>query len=306
MRTAFIKTLTKLAEKDDRICLVVGDLGYGVVEPFAKSFPKQFINVGVAEQNMIGIATGMSLSGKIVFVYSIGNFPTLRCLEQIRIDVCYHQANVKIVAVGGGFSYGSLGISHHALEDITVMRAMPNMTVLAPGDPVEVERATAALIDYPGPCYLRLGRAGEQIIHPDNLEFTIGKAIKVRHGTDLTIISTGALLERAIEVSDLLAGKGISVSVISMHTIKPLDTDAILKAGQDTGAIATLEEHTILGGLGGAVSEIIAESSLKETRFTRIGLESRFAESAGSQEYLRNSFGLSADNIVQRLMEFIS
>src|SRR5438876_9433678 len=188
MRAAFIRTLSELAEHDLRIKLIVGELGFGVVESFAERFPKQFLNAGVAEQNMTGIAAGMALSGKVVFTYSIANFPTLRCLEQVRNDVCYHNANVKIVAVGGGFAYGSLGATHHATEDLAIMRALPEMTVVAPGDPVEAEAATDAIAAHAGPCYLRLGRAGESRVHRASTDGQLGKAIEVRSGNDLALI----------------------------------------------------------------------------------------------------------------------
>jgi len=190
MRTAFIETLCELAEQDERIWLLTGDLGYSVLEQFAERFPDRFVNVGVAEQNMTGVAAGLALCGKIVFTYSIANFPTLRCLEQIRNDVCHHNLNVKIVAVGGGLAYGAQGYTHHAIEDLAVMLALPNMTVIAPGDSVEVRLATRAIVDWPGPCYLRLGRAGERIVHQTEPEFQIGKAIVLQQGSDVTLIST--------------------------------------------------------------------------------------------------------------------
>src|SRR5438034_11308337 len=174
MREAFFGTLEEIAAIDRRVCLVVGDLGFGVVERFARRFPDRFVNVGVAEQNMTAIATGLALNGKVVFTYSIGNFATLRCLEQIRNDVCYHDANVKIVAVGGGFAYGALGATHHATEDLAIMRALPEMTVVAPGDPVETEAATDAIAVHAGPCYLRLGRAGESRVHRASIDFQLG------------------------------------------------------------------------------------------------------------------------------------
>src|SRR5207302_2491203 len=203
-RTAFFKTLLEMAEHDDRVTLVVGDLGFGVVESFAQRFPNRFVNVGVAEQNMTGIAAGMALSGKVVFTYSIANFPILRCLEQIRNDVCYHNANVKIVAVGGGLAYGSLGSTHHATEDLAIMRALPRMVVVAPGDPTEAEAATQAVAAHAGPCYLRLGRAGESKVHRGEIDFQLGKAIQLRDGKDLTLISTGGLLETAVQVAESL------------------------------------------------------------------------------------------------------
>ncbi|MBF8267521.1 MAG: transketolase subunit [Dehalococcoidia bacterium] len=305
MRTAFIRALEEVAGEDDRVMLVVGDLGFGVVEPFAQRFPLRYLNAGVAEQNMTGIAAGMALSGNVVFTYSIGNFPTMRCLEQVRNDVCYHRANVKIVAVGGGFVYGSLGMTHHATEDIAIMRALPNMTVIAPGDPVEAAAATRAVVHWPGPCYLRLGRAGEPVVHPSTIDFRIGKAIKVRDGEDLTLISTGGMLAAAVEVAGQLLERGVRTRVLSMHTVKPLDTEAVLAAARETGAIATIEEHSILGGLGSAVAEVLAECDERKVPFTRIGLESAFAPTAGDQAYLRKTFGLSREAVVERLLTLI-
>src|SRR5580704_16656925 len=179
MRGAFFDALLTLAERDHRINLIVGDLGFGVVETFAQRFPDRFLNAGIAEQNMTGIAAGMALSGRIVFTYSIANFPILRCLEQVRNDVCYHNANVKIVAVGGGLAYGSLGSTHHATEDLAIMRALPRMVVVAPGDTMEAEAATEAIALHPGPCYLRLGRAGEASVHQEKIRIQLGKAIQV-------------------------------------------------------------------------------------------------------------------------------
>src|SRR5207249_10726475 len=195
MRGAFFRALLELAEQDERVHLVVGDLGFGVVEEFARRFPARFLNAGVAEQNMTGIAAGMALSGKIVFTYSIANFPILRCLEQVRNDVCYHNANVKIVAVGGGLAYGSLGATHHATEDLAILRSLPRMVVVAPGDPVETEAATRAVRTQAGPCYLRLGRAGEAKVHRGEIDFQLGKAIQVRDGRDLTLVTTRGMLE---------------------------------------------------------------------------------------------------------------
>lgn len=305
MRTAFFRTLLDLAAADERISLVVGDLGFGVVEPFADRFPKRFLNAGVAEQNMTGIAAGVALSGKTVFTYSIGNFPTLRCLEQIRNDVCYHNANVKIVAVGGGLAYGSLGMTHHATEDLAVMRALPGMAVVAPGDPVEAEHATRAIAAHAGPCYLRLGRAGEAIVHPADIEFRLGRAILVRDGGDLTLISTGGLLEIAVHVAAQLAKKGVETRVLSMHTVKPLDTEAVLSAACETRAVVTLEEHSVIGGLGSAVAEVLAEAETAHVPFKRFGLPSAFVAHVGSQEYLRAKYAISEEEILRSLESFL-
>jgi transketolase len=298
--------LVQLAEQDANIHLLVGDIGFGVVEPFAGRFPDRFLNVGVAEQNLTGIAAGMALSGKTVFTYSIANFPTLRCLEQVRNDVCYHKANVKIVAVGGGFAYGALGMTHHATEDLAILRALPEMTVIAPADPIETEHATRAVATYPGPCYLRLGRAGEPLIHSTPIDFEIGKAIRVREGDDITLISTGGLLGTALEVAEVIAKQGFQARVLSMHTLKPLDAEAVLAAALDTKAIVTLEEHSVIGGLGSAVAEVLAESSEVRVSFKRLGASSSFARVVGSQEFLRERNGLSVQRILKSVEPLLS
>src|SRR5438093_2694903 len=205
MRGAFRDAICELAAADERIWLLTGDLGYTVLERFYERFPARFVNVGVAEQNMTGVAAGLALSGKIVFTYSIANFASLRCLEQIRNDVCYHNANVKVVAVGGGLAYGALGSTHHATEDLAIMRALPRMVVVAPGDPVETELLTRAVAAEAGPCYMRLGRAGERAIHPAHLRLQLGRAIVAREGSDLALISTGGLLGTAVQVAEHLA-----------------------------------------------------------------------------------------------------
>ena len=299
MRTAFFRALLQAAERDERIHLVVGDLGFGVVETFCERFPNRYLNAGVAEQNMTGIAAGMALSGKIVFTYSIANFPTLRCLEQVRNDVCYHRANVKIVAVGGGFAYGALGMTHHAVEDLAVLRALPEMTVVAPGDPIEASAATQAIACRPGPCYLRLGRAGEPVVHADPIRFEIGKAIRLREGHDVTIISIGGMLATAMEVANALMVRGLEARVLSMHTLKPLDTEAIMAARRETRAVVTLEEHSVIGGLGSAVAEVLSESGDRGIPFKRLGIGTSFTTEIGSQEFLREKHGLSVKGVLR-------
>ncbi len=305
MRTAFIQTLYRLAQADSRINLIVGDLGFGVVMDFARNFPAQFLNVGVAEQNMTGIAAGLALSGKTVFTYSIANFPTLRCLEQVRNDVCYHNANVKIVPVGGGLAYGALGATHHATEDIAILRALPNMIVVAPGDPLEAELATAAVAAWSGPCYLRLGRAGEPGVHSGDVDFQLGKAIRLREGGDVTLIATGSMLYNTMAVAESLATHGIQARVLSMHTIKPLDVAALLDAVQETTALVTIEEHSLIGGLGGAVVEALADAGAF-VPVKRIGLPPKFILEVGDQQYLWNLTGLSIKGILRTVEEFLS
>ncbi len=306
MRTAFIETLNELAGKDPRVCLVVGDLGYSVIEEFAHKHPDQFVNAGVAEQNMIGLAVGMALSGKVVFTYSIGNFGTLRCLEQIRNDVCYHRANVKVVAVGGGLAYGNLGVTHHASEDVAIMRALPNMTVVAPGDPIEARLATRAVVALDGPAYLRLGKAGEPVVHADEPGLVLGRAITMREGSDLTLIASGSMLATADRVAAQLADKGLSVRLLSMHTIKPLDREAVVRAATETRFVFTLEEHSIEGGLGGAVAEVMAELDGSRALLKRIGLRPQFNQEVGDQKYLKSLHGLDEEGVMKTIQPIIA
>ena len=300
MRTTFIDTLTELAAADPRITLVTGDLGFGVVQKFAERFPGQFVNAGVAEQNMTGLATGMALAGRIVFTYSIANFPTLRPLEQIRNDACYHQANVVVVAVGGGLSYGAFGMTHHATEDIAILRSLPQMTVVAPGDPTETTAATKKVAEGIGPTYLRLGRAGEPMVHTGPIDWQLGKALEARPGSDATIISTGAMLATAVAAAEELAtSEGLNIRVLSMHTIKPLDVAAVLAAAEETGSVITLEEHSILGGLGGAVAEVLCEACVPNVAFQRIGLPSEYITEVGNQDHLRAVHGLDVPAVAK-------
>ena len=265
-----------MADIDKSIYLLTGDLGFGLLEPFAEKHPGRYINMGVAEQNMTGVATGLALSGKVVFIYSIANFPTFRCLEQIRNDICYHNVNVNIVSGGGGLTYGALGTTHHATEDMAIMRALPGMTVIAPGDPLEVSQATKASVKWPGPCYLRLGRTEEPTIHNNTPDFQIGKSIRVLAGSDATLISTGGALYNTMRAAQSLAEQRIKVCVLSMPTIKPLDNGAVITAARETGVIVTVEEHNIIGGLGSAVAEVLAESTGLEVAFKRIGVRDTF------------------------------
>ena len=231
--------------------------------------------------------------------------PTLRCLEHIRNDVCYHKANVKVVAIGGGFAYGAMGATHHATEDLGIMRTLPGIVVLAPGDPLEARHATRAVVKHAGPCYLRLGKAGEPAVHSGEIEFSIGKAIRLRDGEDITLISTGSFLQTTVKAAEALATRGIQARVLSMHTLKPLDNAAVLAAARETGAIATLEEHSVVGGLGSAVAEVLAESQETHVPFRRIGLPSAFSPHIGTQEYMQQQHGLDTESVVQSLLELL-
>ena len=302
MRTAFLEALSRAAARDPRVCLVVGDLGYSVIDEFSRAYPRQFVNAGVAEQNMTGLAAGMALSGKVVFTYSIANFTTLRCLEQIRNDVCYHQANVRIVSVGGGVAYGNLGASHHATEDLAILRSLPGMLVVAPGDPVEAALATEALIAHQGPAYLRLGKAGEPVVHASQPDFQLGRAITMREGEDITLVSTGGMLATACEVAQGLAARGIEARLLSMHTVKPLDVEAVTAAAAQTRHVFTLEEHSLIGGLGSAVAEVLAELERPHAPLRRLAFPAEFNYEVGDQVHLRKRHGLDADGLLQTIL----
>lgn len=306
MRDAFIKKLFELAKDDPKIFLITGDLGFGVLEEFEKNYPKQFLNAGVAEQNMTGLAAGLALEGRTVFTYSIANFPILRCLEQIRNDVCYHNANVKIVSIGGGFSYGALGFSHHATEDIAILRSMPTMTVLCPADLWEVEQATAALVKDKGPAYLRLDKSKAESTNRSDEVFQIGKARILRDGNDLTLVGTGGIVGVLLEAAKELSCQGVQVRVLSMHTIKPLDREPLFSAAMETGGVITVEEHTVLGGLGAATAEAFLEEGVIPQIFYRIGLRDCFSTLVGSQNYLREKYGMDVQSIVKKSLELLS
>lgn len=302
MRTAFIETLCELAEKDERIWLLTGDLGYSVLERFCELFPERYVNMGVAEQNMTGVAAGLALSGKTVFTYSIANFPVMRCLEQIRNDVCYHNLNVKIVSVGGGLSYGTAGYSHHGIEDLSVMKSMPHMTVIAPADPVEAKCAARAIAIHPGPCYLRLGKGGESVIYPETPDFRIGKAVCLRDGQDIAIISTGDILSEIIKAADDLRTKDIYPFIIHMPTLKPMDETIIKYISDKVRKIYVVEEHSAIGGLSASIAMILSiiDSNCK---LLPICLLPEHIHIIGTQTYLRCQHGTSAGAISKLIYE---
>lgn len=294
MRDAFIAKLTDLARNDPRVVLITGDLGFGVLTKFAEDLPSQYVNAGVAEQNMTAIAAGMALSGWKAYTYSIANFTTLRCLEQLRNDVCYHDAPVTVVSVGGGFSYGQLGMSHFATEDLAILRAIPNMRVVAPSETWETEDLTAELAAAPGPTYLRLDKGQGGVDRRDGEVARLGKARLVRDGSDVTLISIGAIVSECIAAADELAQKGVQARVLSVSSLKPFDADAVLSAARDTGGIVTVEEHTVLGGLGGTVAETLLEGGVHPGFFRRIGLTDEYPTVVGDQAYLRTVYGMDA------------
>jgi transketolase len=293
MRDTFIKELTKLAAADSNVVLITGDLGFGVFDDFSQRFPDQFLNVGVAEQNLMMVSAGMALEGKKIFAYSIGNFPTQRCLEQIRNDICYHDLDVTIIGMGGGFSYGQLGMSHHATEDISIMRALPNMVSIVPSCNSEVKGAMKALKNYNGPVYLRLDKSVVTLESPP-IDFEIGKSSLLRKGNSVSLICSGGITEEAMIAAEDLSKEGVESRVISMHTIKPIDEIAIMLASADTGGIITIEENTIIGGLGSAVAEVCLESNYNPSFFCRIGLMDTYSNIVGDQNFLRKYYNMDA------------
>jgi transketolase len=304
MRDAFIQELTLLAESDSDVVLITGDLGFGVFDDFSLRFPKQFLNVGVSEQNLMMVSAGMALEGKKVYAYSIGNFPTQRCLEQIRNDICYHDLNVTIIGMGGGFSYGQLGMSHHATEDISIIRALPNILVLAPTSSFEVRGAIKSLYKFKGPAYLRLDKS-QYRDYSESLNFSLGNANTLREGASVSLICAGGIMEEVIKAADELSVEGINCRVISMHTIKPIDEKSIKLASEETGGIISIEENTIIGGLGSAISECCLESDYHPGFFKRIGLKDCYSSVVGDQNYLRSYYEIDSKSIKRMIKKEI-
>lgn len=301
MRDAFVDEVLALLKRDAAAMLLTADLGFGIFDRIAEECPGQFLNVGVAEQNMMGIATGLALEGRRVFTYSIANFASLRCLEQIRNDACYHEVNVNVAASGGGFSYGALGMSHHATEDISIMRSLPGVTVVAPATAWEMGHAVTALADAPGVGYLRIDKGRAEEPAGDSVPFRLGRARRVRDGNDVTVIVAGAILAEALGAADELAGEGLQCRVLSMHTVKPLDVEQVLASARETQGIVTVEENTVVGGLGSAVAEACLEGGVNPRFFRRIGMPDIYATAVGSQTYLRQQYGMDAAAIAQTI-----
>lgn len=289
MRKTFINTLIDLARKDKDIVLITPDMGFSVLEPFFDEFPERAINCGIAEQNAVSIASGLALMGKKPYVYTIIPFLTGRAYEQVRLEVAYMNTNVKLIGIGAGFTYGAAGATHHAIEDISLMRTLPNMTVCCPGDNNEAEQIIRKTVNNDKPMYIRIGRHNRGIF--DNNTIEIGKASIIEKGEDIAIISTSNMLPDAYDYCQKLKTEGRKPYLISMHTIKPLDKDIILELVNKGVEIHTLEEHSIIGGLGSAVAEVIAESG-KGIKFKRIGIPDEFSHYIGSQKYIKKQFGL--------------
>ena len=305
MRDAFIRALESLAERDPRVVLITGDLGFHVLDGYMARRPRQFLNAGVAEQNMTGLATGLALEGRIVFTYSIGNFPTLRCLEQLRNDAAYHEANVNVVAIGGGFSYGPLGMSHHATEDLAILRAIPGITVVAPADPWEEEHLVPWLADQRGTTSLRLDKSSAGTPREPADRYAPGCVRRLRDGDAVTLIGTGGVLHDVLAAADELARRGVAAGVLAVHALRPFDGGPIVAAARDTGAIVTVEEHVVAGGLGGLVAETLLDAGVAPRRARRLGVPPDVVGTVGTQAYLRAACGLDAAGIVRATMNLL-
>ena len=304
-RTMFTRTVTDIAGEVPEAVLMVADLGRAMkAAAFISLYPERYIQVGIAEQNLIGVAAGLASCGKIPFVTTFAPFATMRCCEQIRDDVAYTNFNVKIVGSESGVSLGTLGATHYAIEDIGVMRSIPNMVIISPADGAELVKSMQAAARYYGPVYIRMGGSNKlPFVYKDDYEFVLGKAVMLKEGTDCTIIATGTMVSRALDAAVLLEKEGINARVINMHTIKPIDEDAIIKAANDTGLVVTVEEHNIVGGLGSAVGEVMAQNGTG--KLVKFGLPDMFASTIAPYNDLLERYGLTSENIALKIRELV-
>lgn len=301
MRDAFINELMKIASESAMVSLITGDLGFGVFNEFITKFPNQFINAGVAEQNMTGIACGMALEGHKVYTYSIANFSTLRCLEQIRNDICYHDCDVTVVSVGGGFSYGQLGVSHFATEDLAIMRALPNIMIVAPSDPWEAAILVSQMAKITGPKYLRLDKSKANLAEKPH-EVQLGKARILRQGSDITLVAIGSIVGEAMKAAEELSTLGIQARILAYHSVKPFDEDLLFSAISETKGLFSIEEHSAIGGLASTISELCMKKNNVPKIFKAIALEDTFPTIVGDQDFLRKTYKIDAAEIVKTVV----
>jgi transketolase len=304
MRNAFADEVTQLAKTDPRVMLLSGDIGNKLFDPFKKVDSKRFLNCGIAEGNMMSVAAGLALNGLRPVVYTITPFTTTRCFEQIRVDVCYHEAPVIIVGTGSGLSYAELGPTHHSLEDLAIMRSLPGMQVIAPCDATEMRLALRAALNSSQPTYIRIGKKGEPAIHDTNISYEIGKAITIQGGFDVLILASGTLMPNVLDAANSLEDQGISTQVASFHTIKPLDIEYLKQNLKGFKAIVTIEEHGKSGGLGGAVAEHLSTLS-SHPKHLRLGTEDEFMHEMGDQKYAQKKYGLDSIGIAEQIKLFV-
>jgi len=304
MRKAFVKTLIELAEKDERICLLTGDLGFHALEEFKDKFPGRFLNCGIAEQNMAGMAAGLALCGKKPYIYSIVPFVTLRCLEQIRNDICYQNLDVKIIGIGGGFSYGTLGSTHSVMEELAILRTLPNMTVLCPADAFETEELILKSYQTKNPTYIRITKADETSLHSKKPDLEIGEPYIIKEGSKIAIISAGSQAIFSVQAATELKEKGHDIKVINIHTIKPIEKNSLLKLLEGIDKVFVFEEHSVMGGIGSAVLECLAESEWKG-KVKIIGVPDEFSSCVGSQDYLRKKYAIDKEGIIKSILNYL-
>ena len=304
MRKTALECVHRLAQHDKRVLFIGSDLGHGVLEKMKNELPDQFFMEGVSEQYIIGMAAGLAMEGFIPYVNTIATFLTRRCYEQVAVDLCMHDLPVRLIANGGGGVYAPLGPTHLAVEDIAIMRALPNMAVVAPCDADEMNRLMMSTLEWPHPIYIRLARGGDPIVSKDDLGFELGKSIKIKTGADGLFVTTGVMTQLALETADILKGDGVDVGVLHVHTIKPFDASGVISAIENVKAVVTVEEHIVNGGLGSAVLESCSELRPELLpKISRIGIPDKFATEYGNQSSLLKHWGLTADNLVAAMMK---
>jgi transketolase len=302
MRETFFGALQRAAEERDGVYLLSADLGFKLFDSFRASFPTKFVDVGIAEANMVGIAAGLSLSGKNVYCYSMASFLVTRAYEQIRVDLAYHNLNVKLIGVGGGLSYGLEGYTHHGLEDLALMRSVPNMTVVVPADSVEAAQFATLSLDYPSPLYIRLGQNGQPRVHTVPPKLRIGAPLLLEEGKDVALFATGNMVHTAREAVAMLHTHGISTTLVDVHTLKPLDVSAVVKIAAEHDAVFSLEEHLLSGGLGSSIAEVLVENRYAGI-FRRLGICEPLKREIGDAQVLREAYGLTAARICETVLQ---
>ena len=304
MRNAFINEVTRLAD-DARVLILLADNGIIVFDEYIRLHPKQCVNIGIAESNMIGMAAGLAMSGFIPFVYTISPFLVMRPYEFVRNDLCYQKTNVKLVGTGAGFIYSTLGPTHHATEDISILRCLPNITILSPADPLETKMATRAAYEHDGPVYLRIGTGKNPPVYEKEYGFAIGKGVVLKDGTDVGIIATGTILTEVLKATEILGVKNISTRVVNMHTLKPIDEECILEIVEKCKVLLTVEEHNTVGGLGSVVAETLMEKAQKKILFKRMGLCDCFCKAYGPIDDVRKKVGLCSTDIAREAEDLL-
>ncbi len=307
MRETCLRGVYELAKRDERVVFIGSDLGADTLKDFRREMPDRYFMEGVSEAALVGMAAGLALEGRIPYFNTIGTFITRRCFEQVVDDLCLHNLPVRLLGSGGGLVYAPLGPTHQAIEDIAIFRAIPHMTIVAPADASEMTRLMAATLDWPGPIYVRIAKGGDPVITKDDGPFVIGRGVPLREGKDALLVATGVMGKACLDAADGLQARGVSCGVLHLPTVKPLDAEAILARADGTRAVVSVEEHTVIGGLGSAVAEVLAEGGLSGARrFARMGIPDVFADRYGSQASLLARFGLTTEGISEKVLSLLS